>query len=77
MWGSGTRPQLGVSPDLGSAKSRVEEGRSRFTIAIANYGRRVLRLQIREERKNVRELNDVLGRRECRLGEGVGCWLGS
>ena len=77
MWGSGTRPRLGVGPDLGSGKSRVEEGRSRFTIAIANYGRRALRLRIHEERKNVCELNGVLGRRECRLGEGVGCWLGS
>ena len=77
MWGSGTRPRLGVGPDLGSGKSRVEEGRSRFTIAIANYGRRVLGLRIREEHKNVRKLNGVLGRELYRLGDGVGCSLGS
>ena len=77
MWGSGMRPRLGVGPDLGSGKSRVEEGRSRFTIAIANCGRRALGLRIREERKNVRELNGVSGRGEYRLGDGVGCWLGS
>ena len=77
MWGCGTRPWLGVGPDLRSAKSRIGEGRSRFVIAIANYGRCVLGLRIHEERKNVRELNGVLRRRDSRLGEGVGCWLGS
>ena len=78
MWGSGTRHWLGVGLDLRlakRAKSRVGEDELRFTIAIVNYGRCALGLLIHKERKNIRELNGVLERGECRLVEGVGYLL--